>query len=234
MRSTSRCASATGTSTRGSCCDAQHNRQVRCGCVPWFLGFRILGAMRAIFGGTFDPLHFAHLAAGEAAHDQLNVDTVTFIPAGRPWQKAGRDVSEARHRLRMTELAVEGIEYFTVDDREVHRDGWTVTIDTVESFDEERIVLIVGADAAGGIPTWHRASQLLDRVQIAVVPRPGVERADVENAVGREVVWLDMPPIELSGTMLRRQVGEGRSIRFLVPDPVLAYVSEHDLYQMSS
>ncbi len=187
--------------------------------------------MRAIFGGTFDPLHFAHLAAGEAAHDQLDVDTVTFIPAGRPWQKAGRDVSEARHRLRMTELAVEGIEYFTVDDREVHRDGWTVTIDTVESFDEERIVLIVGADAAGGIPTWHRSKELLDRVQIAAVPRPGIKRSDVESAVQREIVWLDMPPIDLSGTMLRRHVSEGRSIRFLVPDTVLAYVTDHNLYR---
>ncbi len=207
---------------------------MHCGCARWCRGLRILGVMRAIFGGTFDPLHFAHLAAGEAAHDQLDVDTVTFIPAGRPWQKAGRDVSEAHHRLRMTELAVDGIEYFTVDDREVHRDGWTVTIDTVESFDEERIVLIVGADAAGGIPTWHRSDELLKRAQIAVVPRPGVERTDVENAVRREIVWLDMPPIELSGTMLRRHVAEGRSIRFLVPDPVLAYVNEHNLYQTSS
>ena len=190
--------------------------------------------MRAIFGGTFDPLHFAHLAAGEAAHDQLNVDTVTFIPAGRPWQKAGRDVSEARHRLRMTELAVEGIDYFTVDDREVHRDGWTVSIDTVESFDEERIVFIVGADAAGGIPTWHRASDLLERVQIAVVPRPGIQRSDVENALQRDIVWLDMPPIDLSGTMLRRQVADGRSIRFLVPESVLEYVNDHHLYRKPS
>ena len=78
-----------------------------------------------IFGGTFDPPHVAHLAAGEAARDQLGVDTVTFIPAGRPWQKRGTNVSEARHRLRMTELAVDGVGYFTVDDREVHRDGWT-------------------------------------------------------------------------------------------------------------
>ena len=191
----------------------------------------MLGTMRAIFGGTFDPLHFAHLAAGETAHDQLDVDTVCFIPAGRPWQKAGTDVSGAHHRLRMTELAVEGIEYFTVDDREVHRDGWTVTIDTVESFDEDRIVLIVGADAARGIPTWHRSNELLDRVQIAVVPRPGIERLDVESAVQREIAWLDMPPIDLSGTMLRRHVSEGRSIRFLVPERVLAYVTDHNLYR---
>jgi nicotinate-nucleotide adenylyltransferase len=66
------------------------------------------------------------------------------------------------------------------------------------------------------------------------VPRPGVDRTDVENAVRREIAWLDMPPIELSGTMLRRHVAEGRSIRFLVPDPVLGYVTEHNLYQKPS
>jgi nicotinate-nucleotide adenylyltransferase len=190
--------------------------------------------MRAIFGGTFDPPHFAHLAAGEAARDQLSLDTITFIPAGRPWQKVGRNVSEAHHRLRMTELAIEDVDYFAVDDREVHRDGWTVTIDTVESFEEERFVLIVGADAAGGIPTWHRSNDLLDRVKIAVVPRPGIQRSDVETSVRREIVWLDMPPIDLSGTMLRRHVAEGRSIRFLVPDSVLDYVTEHNLYQKPS
>ena len=234
LLSTSRCGLVIDTSIRESRCDVSRSHRLGCGCVPWRQGLRILGAMRAIFGGTFDPPHFAHLAAGETAHDQLNVDMVTFIPTGRPWQKAGRDVSEAHHRLSMTELAIEGIEYFTVDDREVHRDGWTITIDTVESFDEERIVLIVGADAAGGIPTWHRSSELLERVQIAVVPRPGVKRSDVESAVQREIAWLDMPPIDLSGTMLRRHVSEGRSIRFLVPDPVLAYVDDHNLYQKPS
>lgn len=190
--------------------------------------------MRAIFGGTFDPPHIAHLAAGEAAHDQLGVDNVTLIPAGRPWQKIGTNVSEARHRLRMTELAADEIGYFTVDDREVHRDGWTYTIDTVESFAEERIVLIVGADSARGLPTWNRSAELLERVSLAVVPRPGIDRAEVERTVDGEIAWLDMPLLGLSGTMLRRQVSAGRSIRFLVPEPVLNYVIEHHLYRKPS
>jgi len=209
-------------------------RRQRCGCVAWRRGFRILVAMRAILGGTFDPPHIAHLAAGEAAYEQLHADIVTFLPAGRPWQKAGDTVSEARHRLRMTELAIEGVDHFTIDDREVHRDGWTYTIDTVANIGEDDVVLIVGADSAQGLPTWHRADELLDRVQIAVVPRPGIDRADVERALGRGVTWIDTPALDLSGTMLRHRVAKHRSIRFLVPERVLAYIGEHHLYENPS
>ncbi len=186
--------------------------------------------MRAILGGTFDPPHIAHLLAGETAHDQLGVDTVTYIPAGRPWQKLGTGVSEARHRLRMSELATAGVDYFGVDDREVHRDGWTYTIDTVESFEGEDIILIVGADSAKGLPTWNRAAELMERVRIAVVPRPGVDRVEVDRVFDGDVEWLDMPDLEVSGTMLRRRVADGVSIRFLVPGPVRDYVKEHHLY----
>lgn len=202
----------------------------RCGCVPWAPGLRILAPMRAILGGTFDPPHIAHLVAGEAARDQLGVDTVTYIPTGSPWQKLGTGVSEARHRLRMTELATDGVDYFSVDEREVHRDGWTYTIETVESFEGEDIILIVGADSARGLPTWNRAAELLERVRIAVVPRPGVDRGEVDRVFDGDVKWLDMPDLDVSGTMLRRRVADGVSIRFLVPGPVHAYVNEHHLY----
>jgi nicotinate-nucleotide adenylyltransferase len=186
--------------------------------------------MRAILGGTFDPPHIAHLVAGEAAHDQLGVDTVTYVPAGRPWQKAGRLVSEARHRLAMIELAIEDTEAFMVDSREVHRDGWTFTIDTIESYGDEDLILIVGADSARGLPTWQSANEVLELAPLAVVPRPGISRAEVESAVGRPVMWLEMPSLDISGTMLRKRVAEGRSIRFLVPDPVRDYVRDHGLY----
>ena len=186
--------------------------------------------MRAILGGTFDPPHIAHLVAGETAHDQLGVETVIYIPTGRPWQKLGTGVSEARHRLRMIELATNGVGYFSVDDREVHRDGWTYTIDTVESFGGEDIILIVGADSARGLPTWNRATELLERVRIAVVPRPGVDRDEVDRVFANNVEWLEMPDLDVSGTMLRRHVADGRSIRFLVPGPVHDYVKEHHLY----
>lgn len=185
---------------------------------------------RALLGGTFDPPHLAHLVVGEAALTQLGVEVVTFIPAGRPWQKASRLVSDADHRWAMTVLAVEGRDGFEADEREVRRDGWTYTVDTLETFPyEDELVLVLGADAARNLPSWHRADEVLGRADVAVAPRGGVEPEEIEGRIGRHE-WLDIPEIELSGTMLRDRVRRGRSIRYLVPEPVRRHVIENSLY----
>ncbi len=193
------------------------------------------GVQRGIVGGTFDPPHLAHLFAGEAAYRDLGLDLVSFIPAGAPWQKAGMEVSAAHHRWEMTRLAVAGVDYFQADDREVHRDGWTYTIDTIDSFvATDDLTLILGADAARGISTWHRAEEVVARVRLAVVPRPGVARDDVAAVLdGGNFVWIDAPELALSGTMLRARVRNGGSLRFLVPEAVWRYIVDHELYRGS-
>jgi nicotinate-nucleotide adenylyltransferase len=181
-----------------------------------------------ILGGTFDPPHIAHLLAGESAYRQLGLDRVLFIPAGAPWQKAGHRVSEPRHRREMTELAVSGVVYFEADGREVEREGWTYTADTLATFpDQEELTLILGADAAAGIHTWERAGEVLARVELAVAPRPGAPA--LPNQVESATI-LDMPLLEVSGTMIRSRAAAGGSIRFLVPDPVWRYASDQGLY----
>ena len=185
---------------------------------------------RGILGGTFDPPHLAHLVAGETARRELDLDVVTYLPAGRPWQKAGREVSDPRHRWEMTRLAVAGVPYFVADDREVIRDGWTYTADTLATFSaDEDLVLILGADAAAGLPTWHQPQAVLARAHLAVMDRPGVERDEVEAAAGA-VHWLDTPLLGISGTLLRARRRVGGSLRFLVPDAVLAYIESAGLY----
>lgn len=213
-------------STLGGCCRAGACPNQGCG----FSALRILRPMRAIMGGTFDPPHVAHLVAGEAAYRQLGVDVVTFIPAGSPWQKAEDGVSAAEHRWAMTALAVEGVHYFEADDREVRRDGWTYTIETLEGFGDEELVLVLGADAAAALSTWVRGDEVLKRAAIAVVPRPGTDLAAVEAALVGPFTWLDVPLLDVSGTMLRQRSRSGGSIRFLVRDAVWQYVVEHDLY----
>ncbi len=187
---------------------------------------------RGILGGTFDPPHLAHLFAGEAAYRDLALDIVTFLPAGAPWQKAGRAMTSAQDRWEMTMLAVADIPYFEADDREVRRDGWTYTIDTLRSFPEsEKLFLVLGADAARGLNTWQSATEVLERATIAVVPRPGVDRAEVDASLaGGHVIWLETPDVRLSGTMLRRQARAGRSIRFLVRDEVWRYALDNNTY----
>lgn len=191
----------------------------------------LVGVRSGLLGGTFDPPHIAHLLAGEVAYRQLGLDRIIYMPAGSPWQKADRKVSAAKHRWRMTEIATSGVSYFVPDDREVHRDGWTYTVDTLATFDpSEEIVLILGADAARGLPTWERADQVLERIQVAVLPRPGVERAQVESAIG-VVTWLDMPALPVSGTLIRQRFAAGTGTRFLVTEGVYEYMVENSLYE---
>lgn len=186
-----------------------------------------------ILGGTFDPPHLAHLHTGEVAYHQLGLDMVVFMPAGAPWQKAARQVSAPQHRWAMTRLAVAGVDYFVADDREVHRDGWTYTADTLAGFDDDLdIVLILGADSARNLSTWHRAEEVLARVDLAVAPRPGTGHAEVEVSLQGKVglEWLDMVPLDVSGTQIRHRVSQGRSTRFLVRDAVWRYFTEEHLY----
>jgi nicotinate-nucleotide adenylyltransferase len=179
-----------------------------------------------ILGGTFDPIHIAHLHTAECARFQLELDRVLIIPAGDPWQKMDRVVSPARHRFEMCRLAVEGVDGIEADDREVVRDGPTYTIDTLDSFPrDEEVFLIVGADAAAGLPSWHRWEEVARRVTIAVAPRPGVKSIDIAGAVR-----IDMGTLEVSGTDIRERAREGRPYRYLVTSVVHEYIEANDLY----
>lgn len=183
-----------------------------------------------ILGGTFDPIHIAHLHAGEVALHQARLDRVLFMPAGAPWQKSDRRVSSGEHRLAMTRLAIDEYEGFEVDDREVLRDGPTYTADTLDTFPErEDLFLILGADAASRLPTWQRYEDVLNRVTVLVVPRPGTDSTEVATTVP-EAVFLDMAVLEVSGTDIRAMAKTGRPFRFLVADPVYDYIQQHHLY----
>ena len=184
-----------------------------------------------LLGGTFDPPHIAHMAVAEAAFRQLRLDAIWLVPAGSPWQKEGSVITPAEHRWAMTVAAVEGIPYMKGDDREVVRPGPTYTFDTVSSLADHDVTLILGADAASRIDSWHRSTELQEMVSIAVAPRPGVDPDTVEEAAIARVKWLDVPQLDISGTDLRRRAGAGRSLRFLVPDGVWRYIETSGLYR---
>lgn len=190
----------------------------------------ILAGVIGIFGGTFDPPHMGHLAVATAAVDQLQLDRLLLIPAGEPWQKSESLVTAAHHRLAMTKLAAAEDPRFVVDDREIRRAGPSFTIDTLREIGE-RCVLILGTDAAAGVPTWAGGADILSLADIAVIERPGVSHADVEAALGVPVAPLSMPAVELSATALRSHIREGRSPRFLVPEPVRDYIESNGLYR---
>jgi nicotinate-nucleotide adenylyltransferase len=199
-----------------------------------------------ILGGTFDPIHVAHLAIAEEAREALGLEGVLFVPAGRPWQKAGRSVSEPHHRLAMVELGIAGNPAFSVSRVEVDRDGPTYTVDTLATLAAEATAagrapdlwFILSAEALAGLPTWREPGRMLDLARLAVVPRDGSpDSVDASWITERypdradRVVFLDGPRLRLSASELRARVAAGRSIRYLAPDAVAAYIGDHALYQ---
>ena len=183
-----------------------------------------------ILGGTFDPIHIAHLHAGETALFAAELGRVLFMPAGDPWQKGTRELTPTSQRLEMTRLAVEGTDRFEIDAREIDRDGPTYTIDTLLTFPpDEELFLILGADAALGLPTWHRWEEIVERAGILVVPRPGTDRAAVAETVP-EATILDMSALDISSTSIRDLAASGRPYRFLVPSEVHRFIETNGLY----
>lgn len=187
-----------------------------------------------LLGGTFDPPHIGHLAAAVNARHQLGLDQVILVPAGDPWQKRGtRAVTPGTLRLELTEAAAGGLEGIVTSAIEVERPGPSYTIETVEELERRwpgvELTLVVGRDAAAGLATWERHDELLDRVRVAVVDRPG-PRLPLPD-LGEDARWVDIPLLDVSSTDLRRRVAAGEPIDVLVPGAVVALVRRHGLYR---
>ncbi len=198
-----------------------------------------------VFGGTFDPIHLAHLAVAEAARDAVGLEQVLFIPAGVPPHKQGEGVSPAEHRLAMVELAIAGNPAFAASRLELDRDGPSYTVDTLETLCAEQaevgksgeVALIVSAEAFLDLPTWRSPERILELATLVVAPRDGYPEADASflerhfPGTAARAVFLDGPRLRLSASDLRARAAAGRTLRYLVPDAVVAYIGDHGLYQ---
>jgi nicotinate-nucleotide adenylyltransferase len=188
-----------------------------------------------VLGGTFDPIHIAHLLLAEQAREQLYLDRVLFIPAGDPWRKASRRVAPAVHRLAMTRLAVAGNPGFVVDDCEVTREGPTYTADTLrelhERYPRDQLYLLLGEDALADLPFWHEPASLAENATIVVAPRGGFVLPELPFDP-ESVVRITMPFLDVSSTDLRSRARHGKSLRYLVPDAVIDYIRDHRVYSI--
>ena len=194
-----------------------------------------------VFGGTFDPVHNGHLAAAEHARTEVDLDQVLFIPAGQPWFKAGRIVSDAEHRLEMTRIATAGNPHFTVSDMEVLRDGPTYTIDTLAALRQEmgagvEFCVILGADALNELHRWRRPAAVLGMATVVGVMRAGTDAVDraalesIRDGASDEVIIVDGPLVDISAADVRQRMKEGLSVRGLIPPGVEDYAKRHGLY----
>ena len=183
-----------------------------------------------ILGGSFDPIHHGHLIAAERAAEALGLDVVLFVPCARQPLKPQAPVASAGHRAAMLRLAIEGHPRFALDLCELERPGPSYTVDTLRDLrrrrDGERLVLILGVDAAADLPRWRMADEVARLAEVAVLTRPGAP--EVTSAFVRHVVAT--PAIEISASDVRARCLTGKGIRYLVPDAVAAYIGKHKLY----
>ena len=205
-------------------------------------GFDLRGA-HGVFGGTFDPIHYAHLAVAEAALSDLGLADVTFIPAGQPPHKTDRVISPAADRVAMVEAAIADNPGFRLSTIEVEREGPSYTVDTLAALAGagiEPLALIISMDSLLGLPTWHEPERVLSLATLVVAPREGVDDAPADflatHFPGVEVsaIWLDGPHLRLSASEVRQRAAADRSVRYLVPDAVAAYIGDHALYRSPS
>jgi len=207
-----------------------------------------------LFGGTFDPIHYGHLRLAEEMDEAIGLERVLFIAAGQPPHR-GAPRTEAAHRLEMVRRAIAGNPRFAADAREVTSPRPSYTVDTLTALRaelgaEQPLWLLLGADAFLELPTWHEWRQLFELANIAVAARPGsraLRSDDLKDPLKSEVLkrlvasspaagpagsvqLRQMTPLDISATAIRDTLARHGSARYLLPDVVLDYIHEHQLY----
>lgn len=178
-----------------------------------------------IMGGTFDPVHNGHLVIARSAAEQLELSRVLFIPAGNPHFKQDQEVTPASQRADMVALAIADDSLFALDLCEVERGGITYTADTLEElaqrYEGARLFFIMGTDSAITLPGWKRADDVARLCTIVVAKRPGQSTERVREALGTspvdfDVMYLDVPQIDVSSTQLREDIACGRDVSDMI------------------
>jgi nicotinate-nucleotide adenylyltransferase len=189
-----------------------------------------------IFGGTFDPVHNAHLRIARLALEALGLGRLLWIPTGAPRYRPD-PVAPAEDRLAMLELALDGEPRYAIDARELRPGASGYTVDTLEALRAERgpdaaLVLLIGSDQYEKLAGWHRWRDLFGLARLAVVARPGwAPEASAEVRAAGPVLRVEMAPIDISSTEIRARIARGENVSGMLPPPVLDYISTHRLYR---
>ena len=197
-----------------------------------------------IFGGTFDPVHFGHLALAEECLAVAGLDEVWLVPAASPPHKGGKKLSRFDQRKEMLELAIAGNEKFKVEPMEADRPGPSFTIDTLEEIQKRKpndeLFLIIGGDSALEFSTWKDPAKIASLATIMVRIRPGVimpteqefiSQLGKELGVQPKVIFVAGPPyLDVSSSLLKERVSNNKSIRYLLPRAVEVYIQQKKLY----
>lgn len=208
--------------------------------------------MIGILGGTFDPIHYGHLRTAVDVLLRLSLDEIRFIPCGEPPHRA-KPVAQPLQRLAMVRAAIAGHKGFTVDDRELRRDGPSYMVDTLISlkrdFKSESLCLILGTDAFNGLPQWYQWQQILELANIVVMQRPGINGkielnkrllaqlkhriVDADNLKRNQngaICFVPVTQLDISATTIRQYWQQNKSIQFFLPDSVITLIQQQNIY----
>jgi nicotinate-nucleotide adenylyltransferase len=198
--------------------------------------------MFGILGGTFDPIHCGHLVLAEKAREAFQLEKVIVVPAAIPPHKIGEVATEACHRLKMVELAIEGNPWFEVSTVELDREGPSYSIDTIrelrKNFGSSETALIMGFDSLLELYSWKNYRSILEETKIITAFRPGYPILSKSQnwpsfleAYRSRILRLEAPLLDISSTWLRVELMLGRSVKYLVPDLVIDYINSKGLYR---
>jgi len=220
-----------------------------------------MAAPIGILGGTFDPIHYGHLRLAQEVADKLRLAEVRFLPSGTPPHRSSPG-APAADRLAMVQLAVTGNSLLTVDPRETLRAGPGYTVDTLmairaETGPAQSLVMMLGADAFLELATWSRWHQLFELAHVAVAYRPGFpvdtwqsrmpqplaaeynkrlmrQPLGIHTAPAGGIVVVPIAALDISATLIRDSIRDGANPRYLLPEQIIKYIQDNDLYNDNS
>ena len=194
-----------------------------------------------IMGGTFNPIHFGHLIIAEAAYEAYNLDEVLFVPSGVSYMKDQSEILDAKKRVHMTGLAIEDNPHFALSTIEIDREGNSYSYETLEELKKQNpdveYYFILGADSLLYLEKWKNPDRLMATCTLLTAVRDDCDEEKIQDAIkylqdkyDAKIVLLPTPRLDISSTMIRKRVQEGKSIRYMVPDSVIDFIQKHDIY----
>ncbi|MFU2206598.1 nicotinate-nucleotide adenylyltransferase [Streptococcus pluranimalium] len=183
-----------------------------------------------ILGGNFNPVHNAHLVVADQVRQQLGLDQVYLMPEFEPPHVDHKETIDEKHRLKMLELAIQDMQGLDIETIELERKGISYTYETMKLLTEKNpdvdYYFIIGADMVDYLPKWHKIDELIQMVQFV-----GVQRPKYKAGTSYPVIWVDVPLMDISSSMIRDFIKKDRQPNYLLPKPVLDYIEAEGLYR---
>lgn len=188
----------------------------------------------ALFGGSFNPIHYGHLSLAEQARIEFKLDKIIFIPSGKPPHKIQTPLAYKFHRFNMIKLSISNNRFFSINDYEIKKNNISYTFDTIQhfkkKFHKDKFFFLLGLDLLLEIHTWKKYNVIFDLCQVLVGLRPDFSVKKIPKNIYKKVLLFNPPLLDISSTFLREQIKERKSIKYLVPPEVESYIYKNKLY----